>query len=927
MRVCSVEMTIDDEQECASRTLKRTCTIARGVGLIWMLAMALMAQGEDTVSLRRDRLEELLQPPPERPHPLPEFQVAHRTVTITQREERLEIQVEWDVSVREPGWLHLPLAGETVVVESVRFHGREVVTRAEGDKTWLHHRADRSGRVVLRGTLASDAMSQPVSLGLLPALYGKVYLLPKAGLVGRLAGASAGIRVRTHWLTGAQELRVQFERPRRKAVDRRTLALGNVGIGLTIDDGVVLGRARVGWELRQGQLDEVSFSARNVGDDLQVSGPNIESFTRSGDRVRVQLINPTSSRVDLSLAWSQAVPDADLSVVDVPGISPDGCFKYEGTIQIGQAGSLETIPEMPGWQAIASSQLPEFGRDLVSGRTAASYRTPTADRKGKISLLRYVPAPGPPVMVDVASENTAVSRAGRALTRALYTVRNERAAHLRVQPPPGASILSVRVAEVPVTTVRDGDAQLVPLPRSLETMDGLLSFPVEVVYLSEFDSWVREEERSLPFASVNAPIAVHRATVHLPPTFENEVELGRLGRVESFTEGEGLAYGFGLGDGNEAKADQLWQDAQSAYMSNDFDEADALLDELESLGATNENIGKLRSNVDIFQGRGKEKAQSMAARRVKERAKSRGIDDYRAQEEAQRQAEEAMASGDYERAERSYQQVQEYAARLDKLEQAENVEQKALRSKSTAKMKDVEANLAQEEEGRRMMGVEGEAAGRSGGGASLGGLTVVDDGGPLFSLDTDEPDLASRAADDLKRDEAAEKVAQEAAMGMIAAGEDDFVEDLAEEEPAPAVELVEPPAIAAEELQRSTLTLESVAVSGRGFGGRSRSRKPSGKRSRRAMKADEVAPRVPPPEPGNSEFETAPLDSADVDDDPAMTGYALEALEVTSTSTSVVIPAHGQTIRYQSLLIPANTAPSVTLRARSTDRTLPRRKP
>jgi len=55
-------------------------------------------------------------------------------------------------------------------------------------------------------------------------------------------------------------------------------------------------------------------------------------------------------------------------------------------------------------------------------------------------------------------------------------------------------------------------------------------------------------------------------------------------------------------------------------------------------------------------------------------------------------------------------------------------------------------------------------------------------------------------------------------------------------------------------------------------------------------------------------------------------GYAREALEVTSTRLSVVVPVLGETLRFQHLLLPAGQSHSVHIEARA-DHTVPRRLP
>ena len=63
--------------------------------------------------------------------------------------------------------------------------------------------------------------------------------------------------------------------------------------------------------------------------------------------------------------------------------------------------------------------------------------------------------------------------------------------------------------------------------------------------------------------------------MYLPPSYRNQLDDGESASVLAFTEGDGIAYGFGLGEEDTARADAMFQEALSAYMRNEFDEAEA----------------------------------------------------------------------------------------------------------------------------------------------------------------------------------------------------------------------------------------------------------------------------------------------------------------------------------------------------------------
>ncbi|MEZ4382022.1 MAG: hypothetical protein R3A79_11795 [Nannocystaceae bacterium] len=337
------------------------------------------------------------------------------------------------------------------------------------------------------------------------------------------------------------------------------------------------------------------------------------------------------------------------------------------------------LPELRGWTAVASADLPEWGRGLVEGTPTAAY-TAAERRDGRLGLLRFVPVEGPPVVVDVAGITAASSREGRLLMRAHYEVRNERAAHLKITPPPGMRILGARVAGETALPARGSDgAWLIPLKRSIETVKGALSFAVEVTLLSDADAsdgaWSRRERRTLALPRVSAPVAVTRLTLHLPPGYTSLRDPGEGDVVAEFTRGEGITYGMGFGDVGAAEADARFQAAVSSWMNNDFAAAQAELDALKEMGAASENIERLQANLDVIQA-GSSGGDAATERRIKEQAKARAVEDYQRQEKTKQKAEAYRASGQYDMAEAEYEKAIELGERLALLEQEESVEQK-----------------------------------------------------------------------------------------------------------------------------------------------------------------------------------------------------------------------------------------------------------
>lgn len=588
---------------------------------------------------------------------------ATRTIVLTPEPDGTRLRATWTIDAPAKGWFDDALAGSTVRVEAVTIDGRPAAIASGPTGTRL------TAEVVGRATVVLDGFVDGASFALMPAVRGTIVA---AGTDRRLR-VDGAIAVSGMWLDARRDLSFALVDPSPVAY-KPPLFVAEVAQGLTVRDGDVEGHATVRWLVRQGELaSALSVGVRGAGRDVTVSGDNVRSWRWSGDALVIEPERPVRDAFAVDLAWSVPLPAGDVATVAVPELAPEGAFRVEASLLIARDDALEVVPELSGYAPIPASTLSDAA--LITGTPTSAW---LGQGTGTLSVLRVVPIEQPAVLVDVAAHTLATNDEGRVLMRGYFTVRNERAASLRVVPPDGVRLVGVQVSGRPVTLGRDdGPGLLVPLPRSVETVDGLLSFPIEVVAFGTLAAWDGREERDVPLLRVDAPVAVQRVTLHLPPGFASRADVGESGVVEDFTEGETLSYGLAVGDVAAAAVDAGFQDALDAWMRNDFDEAQTKLDELRALGGDNENVKKLQSNLDVVDvdeeiGVAEAGEDTAVARRVKDMALARATDDVQRREALIEEGRDAELSGDYEKAAQSYGSARDLGERLAGLEQTES---------------------------------------------------------------------------------------------------------------------------------------------------------------------------------------------------------------------------------------------------------------
>lgn len=643
--------------------------------------------------------------------PVPAW-AASRALTLTPVAGGLQLRARWELrSLSQGAWFSGQVLGDMpgLRLEDLRWNGKPASVAVGGGGVTVAGKVSGRATIELQAFVPGDPLQAPLLLQVLPATRGRSEAVAPTGLVAalRVPGEPAAgpvLRPDAAFWSGAGALELSYVSPPAPASAATAMVVARAGIGVTVGDAELRGRARLVWELRRGSIDAVKFRAEGVGADLEVTGAGVRAVQRSGSELRVELQEPVSGRVELDLKWTAPIGAAAESRASLPQIVFEDVFRGESALQLARDGEVEVVPEASGWTPVRAAALPGWAQGLVEGTPSAAF-TASGAASGSLTLLRFVPIEGPPVVVDVAAYTIATSREGRALIRAHYEVRNERAASLRIRPPAGFTILGVRVAGETAVIARDREgAWRVPLQRSVDTVSGLLSFPIEVALLGEATPWARRERRALPLPRLDAPVAVTRVTLHLPPGYRSRLHAGDGEVVASFTKGEGITYGLGVGEVGAAQADALFQGAVKRWLANDFKGAQAELDQLKSMGASNENITRLQGNLDLISGRGGQQEAS-AQRRIREQAKARAVEEQVALEQLQKQAEASRASGDYGAAEQQYRAALEVGDRLAQLEQKESVEQQsrndALRSELRSTAEEAERVVITRKAGRR----------------------------------------------------------------------------------------------------------------------------------------------------------------------------------------------------------------------------------
>ena len=176
--------------------------------------------------------------------------------------------------------------------------------------------------------------------------------------------------------------------------------------------------------------------------------------------------------------------------------------------------------EAVGLEEEAFFNLPEDVVALSSERPALAYVIQRGRWRLACDIVLASEVKMPPTIIDRAA-HTIVRRAdGNIIARTSLEVRNRDRQFIRVRMPKGAKVLVALVDDKSVAITKGAAGEFIlPLKKSIATVGGLVSFPVEIIYTQTSPGLGLRGELEHLLPRVDAPIAHTTCDLYLPDEF------------------------------------------------------------------------------------------------------------------------------------------------------------------------------------------------------------------------------------------------------------------------------------------------------------------------------------------------------------------------------------------------------------------------
>ena len=465
-----------------------------------------------------------------------------------------------------PAAVRLLPANSAVAWSDMTVDGKPAALRLAGDG-WFYFDAMAAGRFAVSARThvkTPDAAPHRAAWPMPRAAWTTAAVESAAAWEVRFLGAAApvvggepGTRG-TVALTPADRFEVTWQRPQ-PVVARAAQVAVEAAIGWTLADGVHQVRAAVAVRLYGGEASELTVTLPPRADRVAITGPDVREVQVQGGEARVFLRGPVSQRTRLAIAYE--VPRPATGAMTLPGFAIAGAARRGGTLAVaGGAGGVLLEVEAAGLKPLALHDLPDEARGLLSAPAVYAYTLAEGPWDARVDLVGMSEFPVRETLVDSALYMILYRPDGRVMTKALFEVRNRAQQYMRVDLPAGAQLVVARVAEQQRNLARGpGDTVLVPLEKSVLTTAGLISFPVELVYVMPAPPLAARGTLRLPLPRTDLPVAYARCALMAPDGMNVRQWSGALRQVPAWsseTANVEFEYGRGHATGTFHKADE-----------------------------------------------------------------------------------------------------------------------------------------------------------------------------------------------------------------------------------------------------------------------------------------------------------------------------------------------------------------------------------
>ena len=313
-------------------------------------------------------------------------------------------------------------------------------------------------------------------------------------------------------------------------------ALADIYTLITVDDSEVRMAALIDVNVTQGELRTMTINLPAGYEFQSVSGTTLADSDPVGREIILTVSNPAARShqflVNLERAHTGGSFTLETGVVSIKDIQ-----RERGEIAIEGVGTMDLkTDERPGLHRMdvrelnaslhALTRLPilsAFRYQRPAGTTAPFFA---------VEISRFADSSVLAAIADRATATTLITSEGRALTEVQLEMRNRSQPFLKIELPPGATIVSVDLAGQSAKPASGPDGTRIPLMRAGLRTAG--AYTVSFVYVHAGTPFLKKGDIGMTLPKMDVPIGVVEWEVFVPEQYDARATDGNMIEARKF---------------------------------------------------------------------------------------------------------------------------------------------------------------------------------------------------------------------------------------------------------------------------------------------------------------------------------------------------------------------------------------------------------
>jgi hypothetical protein len=336
---------------------------------------------------------------------------------------------------------------------------------------------------------------------------------------------------------------------------RETRLLSNVKTLVTIGEADLRLVSLLDLSILQGEPAAFEIRIPNGYDIVAVTGASLERREEGPGRVQLFVTNPAQRRHQFLVNLERQHAGGSLKL-ETGFPSLPSAQRETGEVAVEGIGTLDLVaPETPVFRRMDIRETDPVLATAARQPLLNAYRYQRSAAASSEPLLvlnvtRFASAPVLAAVAERAVATTLVTTEGRALTEVSLWVRNRAQSFIKVELPPGASMVSVEVAGQTAKPVEGKDGTRVPLMRPGFRSDG--PYSVSFVYMHAGSPFDKKGTRRMVLPKMDLPVNIVEWELFVPDRYRADRFEGNTMPANLIVDAEGRELtmsGSGMGSG------------------------------------------------------------------------------------------------------------------------------------------------------------------------------------------------------------------------------------------------------------------------------------------------------------------------------------------------------------------------------------------